>query len=104
MDYLYRPVSATPSRTAVDADGRIRLVLAHADPGLRNWLDTQAFEEGYLSFRNIGTRAFPPIGTAVVRVDDLPSVLPAGTATVTPEERAAAGRERFDAIRRRYRL
>jgi hypothetical protein len=104
MDYLYRPVSATPSRTAVDGDGRIRLVLAHADPGLRNWVDTQGFEEGYLSFRNIGTRAFPPIGTTVVRVDDLAAALPGDTARVTPEERSAAGRARFDAIRRRYRL
>jgi hypothetical protein len=42
MDYLYRPVSYTPARTKVDADGKIRLVLSHDDPGYHNWLDTQA--------------------------------------------------------------
>ena len=65
MDYAYRPVSYTPSRTAVDSDGRVRLVMTHDDPGYHNWLDTQAFEEGYLSFRHIGTRDFPPIETTV---------------------------------------
>ncbi len=46
MDYLYRPVSYTPSRTKTDRDGRIRLVIAHGDPGVHNWLDTQGFERG----------------------------------------------------------
>ena len=53
MDYLYRPVSYTPSRTAVDADGRIRLVMAHRDPGVHNWLDTQGFERGNLTYRHM---------------------------------------------------
>ena len=104
MDYLYRPVSLTPSRTAVDGDGRIRLVMAHDDPGVHNWLDTQGFTEGYLSFRNIGTRDFPPIETDVVRRDELAGFLPADTRTVTPAERSAQLHARFDAIRRRYRI
>ena len=88
MDYLYRPVSATPSRTAVDGDGRVRLVMTHDDPGVRNWLDTQGFEEGYLTYRNIESRRFPPIETRVVLRAELDSVLPADTARVTPQERA----------------
>ncbi len=44
MDFRYRPVSYTPSRTAVDPDGKVRLILAHADPGFHNWMDTQGFE------------------------------------------------------------
>ena len=59
MDYLYRPVSYTPSRTAVDADGRVRLVMAHEDPGFHNWIDTQGFEEGYLTYRNVQSRHLP---------------------------------------------
>ena len=43
MDYLYRPVSYTPSRTKVDSDGKVRLILCHDDPGYHNWLDTQGF-------------------------------------------------------------
>jgi hypothetical protein len=33
LDYLYRPVSYTPSRATTDGDGKVRLVLAHDDPG-----------------------------------------------------------------------
>ena len=53
MDYLYRPVSYTPSRTKVDGDGRIRLVMAHRDPGAHNWLDTQGFARGNLTYRHM---------------------------------------------------
>jgi len=104
MDYLYRPVSYTPSRTAVDSDGRVRLVMTHEDPGCHNWLDTQGFEEGYLSFRHIATREFPPIETTVVRLDELGALLPADTKTVTSAERVRQMHARFDAIRRRYRI
>jgi len=104
MDYLYRPVSYTPSRAAVDGDGRVRLVMAHEDPGYQNWIDTQGFEEGYLSFRHMGTRDFPPIVTKVLARDELSDLLPADTTTVTPAERAAQLHARFDAIRRRYRI
>jgi hypothetical protein len=102
MDYLYRPVSYTPSRTAVDSDGRVRLVMAHSDPGCHNWIDTQRFSEGYLTYRNIQSRDFPAIRTQVVPFDDLAAHLPAATRKVTPQERTAQLHERFDAIRRRY--
>lgn len=104
MDYLYRPVSYTPSRTCVDSDGRVRLVMTHEDPGYHNWIDTQGFEEGYLSFRHIGRRESPPIETTVVRRQDLARFLPADARLVTPAERAAQLHARFDAIRRRYRI
>ena len=103
MDYLYRPVSYTPSRASVDGDGRVRLVVAHDDPGVSNWLDTQRFEEGYLTYRNIESRRFPPIETRVVRRDDLDTHLPADTLRVSAAERVAQLHDRFDAIRRRYR-
>ena len=104
MDYLYRPVSYTPSRTAVDTDGRVRLVMAHEDPGYHNWIDTQGFEEGYLTYRNVQSRTFPPIATEVVRHDDLGAHLPEDSRRVDVAERAAQMHERFDAIRRRYRM
>ncbi len=104
MDYLYRPVSYTPSRTAVDGDGRVRLVMAHEDPGYHNWIDTQGFEEGYLTYRNVQSRTFPPIETKVVRHDELGAHLPEDARRVTPAERTAQMHARFDAIRRRYRI
>jgi hypothetical protein len=102
MDYLYRPVSYTPSRTAVDADGKIRLVMAHRDPGVHNWLDTQGFERGNLTYRHMLEGRPAVLGTRVVAHDELTDVLPADTSMVTEAERAAAMWERFRGIRRRY--
>jgi len=104
MDYLYRPVSYTPSRTAVDSDNRVRLVMSHEDPGYHNWLDTQGFEEGYLTYRNVLSRVFPPIETKVVKLRDLSEHLPADSRRVGVEERSRQLHERFDSIRRRYRI
>jgi hypothetical protein len=104
MDYLYRPVSYTPSRSAIDSDGRVRLVMAHDDPGVHNWIDTQRFTEGYLTMRVIGSRQLPDVRTRVVPLAEVDTVLPADTQRVTPEERAAQLHARFDAIRRRYRI
>jgi len=102
MDYLYRPVSYTPSRTAVDGDGRIRFVLCGADPGVHNWLDTQGFARGNLLYRKLLSSEGTEFTTRVVPVAQLAGVLPADTARVSAGERRQQLRTRFDAIRRRY--
>jgi hypothetical protein len=104
MDFLYRPVSYTPSRAAVDGDNRVRLVMTHADPGYHNWLDTQGFEAGYLTYRNVLSRVFPPIDTKLVKLRDLAGHLPRDSRRISAEERSRQMHERFDAIRRRYRI
>jgi hypothetical protein len=102
MDFLYRPVSYTPSRTRVDGDGRVRLVVAHRDPGVHNWMDTQGFERGHITYRHMLEGDPVPLSTAVVKHADLRSALPADTTTVTPAERSVAMWARFNAIRQRY--
>ena len=102
MDYLYRPVSYTPSRTAVDSDGKVRLILAHDDPGYHNWIDTQGFERGNLTYRHMLEGHPAALETRVVKRSDLAVELPGDSATVTPEQRAAQMWARFDGIRRRY--
>jgi hypothetical protein len=104
MDFLYRPVSYTPSRTKVDGDGKIRLILAHDDPGYHNWVDTQGFERGNLTYRHMLEGAPAPLETRVVKRADLATALPADSAMVTPEERLAQMHARFDGIRQRYNL
>lgn len=102
MDYLYRPVSYTPSRTKTDADDRVRLVMAHRDPGVHNWLDTQGFSRGNLTYRHMLEGEPAALNTRVVKHDELLAVLPADTAMVSPAERTAAMWARFHGIRRRY--
>jgi hypothetical protein len=102
MDYLYRPVSYTPSRAKVDRDGKIRLILCHEDPGYHNWMDTQGFERGNLTYRNLMSEAQTFFRTQVVKRSQLAAALPADAVKISPEQRLHQMRERFDAIRQRY--
>lgn len=104
MDYLYRPVSYTPSRTRVDSDGKIRMVMAHRDPGYHNWIDTSGFERGMLVNRNQATDHITEFKTRVVKHGELDGHMPSDSARVTVEERAEMMRIRFHAILRRYRM
>jgi Protein of unknown function (DUF1214) len=102
MDYLYRPVSYTPSRARADSDGKVRLILSHDDPGFHNWLDTQGFERGGLTYRNLMTSAQTELRTRTVKRADLASALPSDAARVSPEQRRAQMWARFHGVRRRY--
>jgi len=97
-EYLYRPVSYTPSRAAVDSDAKVRLVLCAQDPGLHNWLDSCGFEQGNLTIRTLMSASGPAIATKLVQTEDLPSVLPPETARVTPEQRITSMWERFRGV------
>lgn len=102
LDYLYRPVSYTPSRTAVDSDGRVRLIMCHKDPGYHNWLDTQGFERGNLTYRNLMSSNSTTFRTQMANFSELASILRKDTATIAPAQRASQMKTRFDSIRRRY--
>jgi hypothetical protein len=104
MDYLYRPVSYTPSRTPVDPDGKIRLVMCKDDPGYWNWIDNQGYNEGSLGLRNILAAELPDIASKVVKAADIPAAMHPGSPRITAEQRTAEMMKRFDAIQRRYRL
>ena len=104
FDYLYRPVSYTPSRALPDADGRIRLVLAHTDPGYHNWLDTQGFAAGNLTWRLLLGSTPSRLETRLVRHVDLADVLPADSARLDEAGRVAQMQERFAGVRLRYGL
>ena len=102
MDFLYRPVSYTPGRTRIDSDGKVRLILCHDDPGYHNWMDTQGFVRGNLTYRNLMSQAQTVFRTELVKRSQLAAALPADTATVSLEDRKRQMHERFDAIRQRY--
>ena len=104
MDFLYRPVSYTPSRTKVDSDGKVRLVLSHDDPGYHNWLDTQGFERGNVTYRHMLEGEPAVLNTQAVKRAELANLLPRDTATVTAAERTAQMWARFNGIRQRYDL
>ena len=102
MDYLYRPVSYTPSRTAVDSDGRIRIVVCHDDPGYHNWMDTQGFKRGNITYRHMLEGSPAVLSTRLVPRTDLAAALPSDSATVSHAQRIEQMWERFRGVRLRY--
>jgi hypothetical protein len=102
MDFLYRPTSYTPARTKVDSDNVMRLVLAHDDPGVHNWVDTQGYPEGNLTYRNLMSQNPATFRTKLVKRADLMANLPPDTAMVTPGERTRQMLDRFRSIKLRF--
>lgn len=102
MDFLYRPVSYTPARTKVDSDNVVRLVIAHDDPGVHNWLDSQGFSHGNLTYRNLMSQNPASFRTQRVKRTELLSALPAGTTMVTKAERERQLLDRYHSIKLRY--
>lgn len=100
MDYLYRPVSYSPSRAKTDRDGMVRLILAHQDPGLHNWMDTQGFERGVLCNRNMMTGQQTNFCTRVGKHAQLATALP-DSPRISLEERQRQMLDRFHSILRR---
>jgi hypothetical protein len=102
MDYLYRSTSFSPARTKVDSDGVVRFVIAHDDPGVHNWLDTQGFSEGNLGYRNLMSQNPATFRTRLVKRAAVLDALPAETAKTTPSERQVHLRDRYRAIKLRF--
>lgn len=51
FDYLRNRVSLNRAQAEVDADGTVRVVIAHRDPGVPNWLSTEGRPFGLVFWR-----------------------------------------------------
>jgi hypothetical protein len=102
MDFLHRCVSYTPARTAIGQDNVVRFVLSHDDPGVHNWLDTQGFSHGNLTYRNLMSQNPATFRTRLVKRAELMDALPEDTAMVTQEERLRQLWDRYHSIKLRF--
>jgi hypothetical protein len=89
LNFTQRQTSLNMKTVVPDLDGACRVVVAHADPGVANWLDTTGRQQGTVVFRNYKTGSQPVPATLKVKLADLHSHLPHTTPRVSPEERAA---------------
>jgi hypothetical protein len=104
LEYGTRVTTRNHTQTRLSDDGRIRVVVAHEDPGVANWLDTEGRREALLTLRYFWPTGDPPSPrTEVVKVADVRAALPADEPLVTPEQRRAELRARRDHLAWRYR-
>jgi len=106
LDYHQRQSSLTASQSAVDGDGRIRLVIARRDPGTANWLDTGGVSEVFTILRWQALAAEPVNGGPAASLtmstyDRLRADLPADTVWVDAARRKAQLEARLAAYQRR---
>ena len=94
--------SLNAHQATIDSDGILRVVVSARDPGVANWLDTAGHSNGAMILRCVRTETAPTPSARVVKVDDVPSELPADTAVVGPAERAATIEARRRAVHERF--
>ncbi|WP_426572432.1 DUF1214 domain-containing protein [Aquihabitans sp. McL0605] len=66
FDYLRGPVSLNRAQSVLDADGSFRVVIAHRDPGVPNWLSTEGRPFGLVFWRFMLPEG--PVATPVAEV------------------------------------
>lgn len=108
IEYAHATGSLNGAQCEADPDGVIRLVVAHRDPGVPNWLDTTGQPEGFLSPRWAYSEQpepdeWPSIRAKKVPFDEIRQHLPATTRTVTPEERRRQIHVRERHVQQRFR-
>ncbi len=72
LDYRYHRVSINGAQATLEPDGSFRVVIAHRNPGVPNWLDTASHRDGLFFCRWLQADALPEHpATKVVRLADL---------------------------------
>lgn len=109
LEYANQIGSLNGHQTTVDDDGVIRLVLAHRDPGVPNWVDTTGHREGFMTPRwtyseTPAQEDWPTITAKKVPFSEIRAHLPASTGVVTPEQRRAQIHIRQRHVQKRYRV
>ncbi len=109
IEYANSVGSRNGAQSHVDDDGAIRLVLAHRDPGVRNWLDLTGQREAFMSPRWAYSRTpapdqWPSITTKKVSLAELRKHLPGNTPDFSPAQRRAEIAARQRHVRKRFRV
>ncbi len=108
-DFSHHQSSLNGFQIERDADGMLRWVVAHRDPGVPNWVDTTGHPEGYMAARwtyaeTPPSEQWPTITCRKLPFDAVRESLPAGVRTVSAEERARNRHIRQQHVQRRYRV
>jgi hypothetical protein len=71
LDYRYFCITLNKHSAEYRPDGSVRLLVAHRDPGLGNWIDTANHRCGTMSLRWIKSTEFPPVNARKLKSAEL---------------------------------
>ena len=100
---ISRVTSLNHEQIRIGGDGRFHVVVAHRDPGVANWLDTEGRSLGLVNFRYFWGTKLPKLEAEVVPVDEVRRVLPADTPLVDAAARRNEIQARRDHLAWRFR-
>jgi hypothetical protein len=103
VEYASRQSSLNHYQARLDADGCVRAVIAHTDPGVPNWLDPAGNLRGTLAARFLLADEAPALALRVVPLDRVRDELPPDTPRIDPAARAASLARRRRSVLRRFR-
>jgi hypothetical protein len=106
LDYANHVTSLNGFQAEPDTDGITRYVVAHADPGAPNWVDTTGQQRGFMTLRwtyPVSPDELPKVNVSKLPLADVGQHLPATTRVVSAAERREQIRIRQEHVQRRYR-
>jgi len=71
LDYRYHTIHVNKHTAEYGDDGSVRIVVAHEDPGVPNWVETAGHAQGTMCFRWIRAEHHPQPQTRVVKLSEL---------------------------------
>ncbi|HAG94890.1 MAG: hypothetical protein CMK83_20015 [Pseudomonadales bacterium] len=74
LDYTHFQIHTNKHLAQLEDDGSVRIIVAHQDPGLPNWINTTGHASGTMCFRWIRARQHPQPSTRVVKLSQLQSL------------------------------
>jgi hypothetical protein len=104
IDYMNRQSSLNGFSAHLDRDGKFRAVIAMADPGVPNWLDTGGYRRGAIFGRWTQCSNQPAPKVTKVKLTDVRHYLPGDTPVINSAERDRRIRLRREGaqLRRRW--
>jgi hypothetical protein len=67
LDYRYFNIHLNGHTAQRRSDGSVRIVIAHEDPGVPNWLETTGHRHGIMTLRWVGASEYPTPATRLVK-------------------------------------
>ncbi|MGE0388223.1 MAG: DUF1214 domain-containing protein [Gammaproteobacteria bacterium] len=101
-DFLNHITSLNNRQARVDSDGRVRIVFAHADPGVQNWISTETRRNGIIIYRWLWSTDAPVPRGRVVPFAGVRGVLPGDTPGFSERARGDQLAVRREHLLRRY--
>ncbi|SNS87749.1 hypothetical protein SAMN06295912_1218 [Sphingomonas laterariae] len=98
LDYIAHQSSLNGAQVVTESGCRARIIVAHQDPGMPNWLDTGGLERGMILLRWYRAAATPVPEVRLTRLADLVA------GSISRDERSGVIEARKKAVLARYRM